>query len=88
MAIPNVDPAAVPDGPIPAGTPAGQAQQHPPVWDSRGKQWDYVPEMGGWVCEHNPETLCRDVGSIPVEYQPTYAYPPPHPPRLPDVPPL
>jgi hypothetical protein len=88
MSDPNVDPAAVPDRPIAVGAPAAEAQEHPPVWDARGKQWDYVAEMGGWVCERDPLTLCRDVGSIPREFQPTYAYPPPHPPRLPDVPPL
>jgi hypothetical protein len=88
MTSPNVDPAAVPAAIGRSGTPAGEAQEHPPVWDARGKQWDYVPEMGGWVCEHDPETLARDVGAIPAEYQPTYAYPPPHPPRLPDLPPI
>ena len=59
MTSPNVDPAAIPDRPIPSGTPAGQAQEHPPIWDARGKRWDYVPE-----------------------FQPTYGYPPPHPPVL------
>ena len=53
MSGPNVDPAAIPDGPIAAGTPAAEAQEHPPVWDARGKRWDYVPELGGWVCEHD-----------------------------------
>ena len=67
----DVDPSAVPDRPIPAGSPAAQAQEHPPVWDARGKQWDYVPEMGGWVCARDPESLSRDVGSIPAAYQPT-----------------
>jgi hypothetical protein len=83
MTGPNIDPAAIPDGPIAAGTPAAEAQEHPPVWDARGKRWDYVPDLGGWVCEQDAGTLSRDVGSIPAEFQPTYAYPPPHPPILP-----
>jgi hypothetical protein len=36
------------------------------------------------VCDHDRETLSRDVGSIPAEFQPTYGYPPPHPQVLPD----
>jgi hypothetical protein len=31
MTGPNVDPAAIPDVPIAVGTPAAEAQEHPPV---------------------------------------------------------
>ncbi|GAA5109755.1 hypothetical protein [Pseudonocardia adelaidensis] len=80
MTTPNVDPNAIPeDEPIGEGRPAAEAQVHPPVWDSHPEhhKWEYVQEMGGWVRDYDPESLCNSVGAIP--FQPTFGYPPPHP---------
>ncbi|HYH31835.1 MAG TPA: hypothetical protein VD903_15765 [Pseudonocardia sp.] len=77
---PNTDPYALPtEEPVAPGRPASEAQVHPPVWDSHPKhhRWDYVAEMGGWTHDQDPDTLCNSVGAIP--FQPTFAYPPPHP---------
>lgn len=81
MTTPNIDPNALVDEPVPAGTPAAAAQQHPPVWDSHPThhRWDYVPEIGGWIHDQDPSSLCTTVAAIPEEWQPTYGYPPPHP---------
>ena len=79
MTTPNVDPNAVTDEPHAAGTPAGEVQDHPPVWDSHPQhhRWDYVPELGGWIHDQDPDTKCSESGAIP--FQPTFGYPPPHP---------
>ena len=80
MSTPNVDPNAIPDGvPAAPGQPSAEMQEHPPVWDSHPDhhKWEYVQEMGGWVHDYDPDTLCNSVGAIP--FQPTFGYPPPHP---------
>lgn len=80
MTTPNVDPNAIPaDAPVGEGRPAAEAQEHPPVWDSHPEhnKWEYVQEMGGWVRDYDPDSLCNSVGAIP--FQPTFGYPPPHP---------
>ncbi|GAA0918650.1 hypothetical protein [Pseudonocardia zijingensis] len=80
MPSPNVDPNAIPAGePVGVGRPAAEAQEHPPVWDSHPShhKWEYVQEMGGWVRDYDPDSLCNSVAAIP--FQPTFGYPPPHP---------
>lgn len=81
MTTPNIDPNAIPDEPIAEGTPAAQAQDFKPVWDStpQHSKWEYVAELGGYIKDQDPDTLATSVGAIPKEFHPTYGYPPPHP---------
>jgi hypothetical protein len=79
VTTPNVDPNAITPEPHAAGTPAAEVQDFAPVWDSHPEhhRWEYVPALGGWIHDQDPDSLCTSVGAIP--WQPTFGYRAPHP---------
>lgn len=70
-------PGAEPDHSTEGRAP-GTQEERPPVWDRYSVRWDWVALEYGYKCtdESLGFPLCREVGAIPSDRQPTFAHPP------------